>query len=183
VTVGRVHHGKGHDVTIRSVARLRERGRDVRLTIAGAGPELRSLQRLVDELHLGGAVEFVGSASEDEVITLLRTADAFVLASRFEALGVAYMEAMALGIPTIGTDAGGVGEVITHGHDGLLVPPNDEERLAAAISRLMDDPESRRRLARNGRQTIVDRFDSRIGAAKLYERLFGSAPPPTPSAH
>ena len=177
VTVGRVHHGKGHDITIRAVARLRESGRDVRLRIVGGGPYMDSLRSLADQLRLEGAVEFSGSVSENEVMAFLGTADAFVLASRFEALGVAYMEAMALGLPTIATDAGGAGEIIITGHDGLLVPPEDDERLATAIASLMDDSELRRRLGKNARRTIVERFDSRIGAATLYERLFGTPPP------
>lgn len=178
VSVARVQHGKGHDITIRAVALLRNSGRNVRLRIVGGGPERTALQKLTEQLGIEGAVEFTGSVSENEVITFLRAADAFVLASHFEGLGVAYMEAMALGLPTIGADAGGVGEIITHERDGLLVPPEDDERVAAAVARLMDDPELRRRLGTNARRTIVERFDSRIGAARLYERLFGTPPPP-----
>jgi colanic acid/amylovoran biosynthesis glycosyltransferase len=177
VSVGRVHHGKGHDTTIRAVGRLRDSGRPVRLRIAGSGPELASLQALVAQLRLEQEVEFLGSLSEADVMDLLREADAFVLASRFEPLGVVYMEAMALGLPTIGTDAGGVGEIITDEHDGLLVPPEDVERLVEAVARLQDDPPLRQRLGLNARRTIVEGFDSRIGAAKLYERLFGTIPP------
>jgi colanic acid/amylovoran biosynthesis glycosyltransferase len=179
VTVARVQHGKGHDITIRAVARLREAGRGVRLRIVGGGPERSALQSLAEHLGVAGSVEFAGSLSEAEVMRSLRAADAFVLATHFDALGVAYMEAMALGVPTIGTDAGGVGEVITHEYDGLLVPPEDDERLAVAIGRLIDDPELRRRLGRNARRTIVERFDSRVGAATLYERFFGTPAPPS----
>lgn len=177
VTVARLNVAKGHDVTMRALARLRGSGRSVRLSIVGAGPEQSALEDLRTRLELDDIVHLAGSLSEDDVIRRLRSADAFVLASRSEPLGVAYMEAMALGLPTIGTDAGGVGEIITDGHDGLLVPPEDDERLAAAIARLQDDSELRKRLGRNARQTIVDRFDSRIGAATLYERIFGVAPP------
>jgi colanic acid/amylovoran biosynthesis glycosyltransferase len=180
-SVSRLHRGKGHHVLIGAVARLHESERDVRLEVIGGGPERAALEALVDRLRLRGVVELAGSLSEDDVISHLQTADAFVLASGHEALPVVHMEAMALGLPTIGTDAGGVGEVITDGYDGLLVPPDDEEALAAAITRVMDDPALRSRLSANGRKTVVERFDSRIGAATLYERLFG-APPPCASA-
>ena len=122
-TVGRLHHGKGHDVVIRALARLRSEGRHVRLVVMGFGPEREALVALCRELRISEVVEFTGSLGEDEVISRLRAADAFVLASRFDALGVVYMEAMALGLPAIGTDAGGVGEIITSGETGLLVPP------------------------------------------------------------
>lgn len=181
MTVARLHPAKGHDVAMLAVARLRSRGRDVRLSIVGAGPEQGALLELRGRLGLDGAVEFTGSLSEDDIIERLRSADAFMLASRSEPLGVAYMEAMALGLPAIGTAAGGVGEIITNEHDGLLVPPDDDEQLAVAVARLMDDPDLRERLGRNARRTIVERFDSRIGAATLYERLFGTPPPSAPS--
>jgi colanic acid/amylovoran biosynthesis glycosyltransferase len=177
MTVARLHPAKGHDVAMRAIAGLRSAGREVQLTLIGAGPEQDALQELRGKLDLDGCVEFAGSLSEDEVIDRLRSADAFMLASRSEPLGVAYMEAMALGLPTIGTAAGGVGEIITNEHDGLLIPPEDDEQLAAAVARLMDDPELRARLGGNARRTIVERFDSRIGAATLYERLFGTVPP------
>jgi glycosyltransferase involved in cell wall biosynthesis len=182
VTVARVQHGKGHDLAIQAIARLRDSGRSVRLKIVGGGPERLPLESLTKQLGVENAVEFTGSVSEDEVIDHLKAADAFVLASRVEPLGVAYMEAMALELPTIGTDVGGVGEVITHEHDGLLVAPENDAQLATAIARLIDDPGLRKRLGHNARRTIVERFDSRIGASKLYERLFDNPPPITSAA-
>jgi glycosyltransferase involved in cell wall biosynthesis len=176
-TVSRLYYAKGHDLLFSAVARLRDSGRDVQLLVVGAGPERDALQSLARRLQLNDRIEFAGSLGEDEIIARLHGVDAFVLASRSEPLGVVYMEAMALGLPTVGTDSGGVTEIITNGRDGLVVPPEDEERLAGAIAQLMDDSELRRRLASSARQTIVDRFDSRIGAALLYERLFGIPPP------
>ena len=183
-TVGRLALGKGHDVTLRALARLHEAGRDAHLSIIGSGPDRAVLESLVKELKLEDSVEFLGTLSEENVIESLRQADVFVLASRVEPRSVAYMEAMALGLPTIGTDVGGSAEIITSEQDGLLVASEDDEGLAAAIARLMDDPELRRRLSQNARRTAVERFDSRIGAATLYDRLFGTPPPlatPAPS--
>jgi colanic acid/amylovoran biosynthesis glycosyltransferase len=180
ITVGRLHHAKGHDVALRALARLRGKGRAVHLSIIGSGPEKQALESLVEQLRLEDSVEFVGTLPEDEVVKRLQQADAFVLASRDEPRAVAYMESMALALPTIGTEAGGSAEIITNEHDGLLVPPEDEERLAVAIARVIDDPDLRTRLSRNARETAVERFDSRIGAAVLYERLFGTAPPSSP---
>jgi colanic acid/amylovoran biosynthesis glycosyltransferase len=177
MTVGRLALGKGHDVTLRALARLQEAGRDAQLSVIGSGPDREILEALVKELGLEASVKFLGTLSEEDVIESLGHADAFVLASRVEPRAVAYMEAMALGLPTVGTDVGGSAEIITNDHDGLLVPSEDDERLAAAIARLMDDPDLRRRLGVNARRTAVERFDSRIGAATLYELLFGTLPP------
>ena len=177
MTLGRMHASKGHGVLIQAVQELRARGRDVTLDLIGEGPERGVLEQQVREAGLGDRVIFHGSLGEDQVLEHLGRADAFVLASRAEPLGVAYMEAMALELPTIGTAAGGVGEILTDGVDGLLVPPGDPRALAAAIVLLIDDGELAERLGRAGRRTIVSRFDSRLGAAVLYERLFGHAPP------
>ena len=181
VTVARLHLGKGHDVLIKAVARLRQTGRDVVLTAVGSGPERDELDRLVRDLELGDAVEFAGSLSEDEVIARLRLADAFVLASNSDTRPVVIMEAMALGLPVIGADAVGIPEIITPELDGLLFSADDEVGLAEAVARLMDDSELRDRLGQTARQTVMERFDSRIGAAVLYEGLFGTPPPATPA--
>jgi colanic acid/amylovoran biosynthesis glycosyltransferase len=177
LSVGRLHPSKGHDLLIRAIQLLVERGRDVVLRIAGDGPQRDELLELVRRHRLTDRVTFLGSLGEHQIIAEMRQASAFVLASHAEPLGVVYMEAMAVGVPTIGTQAGGVGEIITADHDGLLVRPNDPVAIANAISRLMDDPALAARLSRNGRNTIIDRFDSRIGALTLYHKITGQNPP------
>ena len=127
----------------------------------------------VRELGLGDQVTFTGSLSEDAIIEHLHRADVFVLSSHAEPLGVVLMEAMAMEVAVIGTDAGGVGEIVTHGRDGLLVPPRDPDALAKALSALAEDPGQRSRLARAGRQRVIEAFDSRRGAATLYTRFTG----------
>ena len=176
ITVGRLHSSKGHDFLIRSIKLLIDQGRQIQLTIVGAGPEEQLLKSLVQELGLSNVVQFTGSLSEDQIIDLMHQSDAFVLASHAEPLGVVYMEAMAIGVPTIGTHAGGVSEIISHKQNGLLVPPKDEVALQQTLELLIDDPELQQQLSHNGRQSIVERFDSRLGAATLYERLYGVSP-------
>ena len=176
ISVGRLHACKGHDVLIRSIKLLEDSNRQVMLTIVGAGPEEQNLKSLVRELKLTDRVRFAGSVSEEEIMALMNRSDVFVLASHAEPLGVVYMEAMASGVATIGTNAGGVPEIITDGQDGLLVPPDNEVALKQATELLMDDSQFRQQVARNGRKTTVERFDSRLGAAVLYEKLYGFSP-------
>jgi colanic acid/amylovoran biosynthesis glycosyltransferase len=174
VTVARLHFSKGHDTLIRAVGLLRDRGAATTLRIAGAGPQKDELEALVRELKLGDMVTFLGSIGDAAVVQELQRAQVFALASHNEPLGVAYMEAMACGTPTIGTAAGGVGEIITNEADGLLVPPQNAAALADAIERVLGDASLGERLSTAGRQKIIDQFDSRIGAKTLYERVFGS---------
>ena len=141
------------------------------LRVFGDGPQRRELESLAKELGIAEKVKFEGSVSEERIIEEMRNADVFVLASHAEPLGVVYMEAMSMEVATVGTAAGGVGEIITDGVDGLLVEPRSIEAIADAIARLQDNQALRLRLARAGRQTIINRFDSRIGVKTLRERL------------
>ncbi|MGD2183562.1 glycosyltransferase family 4 protein [Lusitaniella coriacea] len=176
IAVGRLHPSKGYDVLIQSVKALLDAEQPVKLMLIGEGPERQVLESLVKELDLLDAVEFTGSLAEDGIIERMKQADIFVLASHREPLGVVSMEAMAMEVAAIATDAGGVPEIITDGTDGLLVPPNNVPALTEAIGRLIENHEFRRKLAAKGRQTILERFDSRIGAATLYQKLFGDLP-------
>ena len=176
LTVGRLHWSKGHDVLLKAVKILHEGGTDVTLDLIGDGPERQTLEAQAVQDGLSERVTFHGSLSETRIIETMHDADIFVLASLGEPLGVAYMEAMAMEVATIGTNAGGVGEIINHGENGLLVLPKDPDALAVAIRRLREDGAYRKQLAQKGRQSIIERFDSRLGAATLYERLFGKSP-------
>jgi colanic acid/amylovoran biosynthesis glycosyltransferase len=171
ITVGRLHLSKGHDDLLRSVALMLAEGRKVTLRLLGDGPQRNELESFARELGITEKVKFEGSVAEERIIEEMRRADVFVLASHAEPLGVAYMEAMSMEVATIGTAAGGVGEIITDEVDGLLVEPRNVEALVRAITKLQDNPDMRRKIAQAGRQTIINRFDSRIGARTLRERL------------
>ncbi|MEO0631115.1 MAG: glycosyltransferase, partial [Planctomycetota bacterium] len=171
VTVGRLHPSKGHDDLIRAVASLRDNGRDVTLALLGEGPQRQELEQLAQSLGLGDAVEFTGSVPEHEVRARLEAAYAFVGASHAEPLGVVYIEAMALSVPTIGTDAKGPKEIIADGESGLLVPPKDHAALAAAIARLIDDPHLAAKLGKAGRARVIEQYDSRIGAKVVHDAI------------
>jgi glycosyltransferase involved in cell wall biosynthesis len=171
LSVGRLTPGKGHHHLIRAVSLLKNQRRRVELRIGGDGPERENLEKLIAELDTKGEASLLGSLAEDVYLAEMRAADVFVLASDAEPMGVVYMEAMACERATVGTAAGGVGEIITDGVDGLLVPPGDPAALAAAIGRLIDDPELRCRLGSAGRRRVVEEFDSRKWARVVLERI------------
>jgi glycosyltransferase involved in cell wall biosynthesis len=171
LSVGRLTPGKGHQHVIAAVGMLKAEGRRVQLRIGGDGPEMENLRQSVEELSLRDQVTLLGSLAEDVYLEEMRAADVFVLASDAEPMGVVYMEAMACEKAAVGTAAGGVGEIITDGLDGLLVPPGDPAALAGALRRLMDEGGLRERLGRAGRRRVVEHFDSRYWAGVLWERI------------
>ncbi len=176
LALGRLHYSKGYDDLLNALHRLTAGGVDWRLTLIGEGPERDALTQQIDELALGERVTLTGSLGEDQIIGHMREADVFVLSSHAEPLGVVTMEAMSMGLASVATDAGGVREIMTHERDGLLVPPKDPAALAEALRRLAEDEALRQRLAAAGRRTVVERFDSRHSAGKLFERLTGERP-------
>lgn len=116
---------------------------------------------------LGIVVQLLCSVTQAAVRDELQLADGFVLASRHEPLGVAYMEAMACELPVIGTDAGGVRELIAQDRDGILMPPVDAEALTEVMLGLMESPEMRQSLGTAGRERIIEGFSSRRSADAL----------------
>ena len=146
-SVGSLFGYKGHDVLLRAFAEVKRSHPQWRLTILGEGPERNALERLADELGVREQVSLPGYA--EDVNAILAEAGIFVLSSRFEGFPNALVEAMAMGTAPISTDCDfGPRDIIADGEDGLLVPVDDVEALAAALDRLMDDAGLRERLAR-----------------------------------
>lgn len=174
---GRLNIVKGHQDLMQAVRALLDQGRDVELAIAGEDDDGGSgyrkvLDARISELGLSGKVRLLGAIDANAVRDHIRNAHLFVLASWHEPLGVALMEAMSCGTPTIGTDAGGVPELIRDDVDAALVPPKSPNTLAATIAALADDPARTARLSVAGRQRIVEGFHAGRGAEMLISAIW-----------
>ena len=104
------------------------------------------MRQLAADLGLAGRVHFLGQRRD--IPDLLAALDIFVLPSHSEGVSLALLEAMAAGLPVIATAVGGLPEVVTDGENGLLIPPKDPEALAAALARLLADPDSGQKAGR-----------------------------------
>jgi glycosyltransferase involved in cell wall biosynthesis len=148
LSVGAVVPRKGYDILIAALARLQDLR--WRLTIAGDRTRDPAVAARLDAdiaaLGLAERVTATGAVSAERLAQLYAVADLFVLPSRFEGYGMAFAEAMAHGVPVIGTTAGALPETIPPG-TGILVPPDDVLALAGVLRRLMRDPGERRRLS------------------------------------
>ena len=175
---GRLNIVKGHQDLMAAVRLLIDQGQPVTLDIAGeddAGGTgyRRVLEARIAELGLGDHVRLLGAIDAGAVKQRLLAANIFVLASWHEPLGVALMEAMSCEVPTIGTAAGGVAELITDDVDGVLVPPKDPTQLAEAILQLARDPALAMALGQAGRARIVNNFHAGLGAETLIREILG----------
>jgi glycosyltransferase involved in cell wall biosynthesis len=159
--VGRLRHYKGVDVLIQAMRDVP----DAQALIAGIGPEEIACRTLTQEMGLGDRVHFLGEPSDDELVTIYRAADIFVLPStnRAEMFGIVQIEAMASGLPVICTELGtGTSFVNQHGLTGLVVPPNDPTALAGAINQLVTNPELARRMGEGGKARAAAEFSVQV---------------------
>jgi glycogen synthase len=149
LAVARLVERKGLGDLIRSFA-LQERGR-FELEIVGGGPDKQLLLDLVARLGLTDQVRFLGVLDRQAVAERYRQADLFTLPSTAEAFGNVFAEALASGLPIVGSNIGGIPDLVEHGVNGLLVPPGHVEALAGAIRYLGSDNELRLDMARRNR--------------------------------
>ena len=153
VTVARLVPQKGIDVLIRALVQTSGAAQDWTLTLVGDGPERAALEQQVQQAGLEEKVHFLGFRSDPQ--TFLLKAGVFVLPSRFEGMPNALLEAMAMGLAVVVTDASpGPLEVVEDGVSGLVVPSDDPFALAEALDRLAVDPALRERLGAAARDTL-----------------------------
>lgn len=142
-------------LTIQAVARLREQHPGISLTVIGDGPERPALERLSAELGLLDAVHFSGCLSNADAMVEMAKAPFFIMPSFPEGFGIVYLEAMASGCVTVGTEGEGIDGVIVSGENGFLVPPEDVDGIVRVVERCLQAPEEAAAIAERGRQTAM----------------------------
>lgn len=158
VTTGTLIWTKGYEYLLSAIRLLTERGEPVRLDVIGDGPERQRVLYTIHDLGIQDAVTLRGKLAPEAVRDCLQQADVFVLSSLSEGISNAVLEAMSCGVPVVTTDCGGMREAVTDGVEGLVVPVRDPESMAAALGRLINDPELRRRMGEAARQRILREF-------------------------
>lgn len=160
---------KGVDTLLGAAKRVTACLPDAHLYIAGGGDAIDGYRTMADAAHIADYVTFLGWANEEKKAKLAKECLIFVLPSLAEGLPMALLEAMASGSAVIATRVGGIPEVIDDGVNGLLIDPGDEEGLASAIIRCVEDEGLAHRLAAAGRDTVVSRFSMTHYMKKLTE--------------
>jgi len=173
--VGRLIDLKGVDHLIKALALILPECPKARLEIIGDGPLKASLQRLASDLGIRQRVSFLGSIVHEELPDHYRQADVFVLpscenkAGETEGLGVVLLEAMACGVPVIGSLTGGIPQIITDGVTGLLAEPQDPGSLASKLLTLYSKPDLRTRLVANAHKLIARSFSWKLISSRFVE--------------
>lgn len=182
-SVSRLVPRKGMDVLIEAAARLERSGRypDLRVAIAGSGRDRPRLERLV--ARTGAPVRLVGRVPDADLPDFYACADVVALCCRTrwggleqEGFGIVFLEAAASGVACVAGDSGGAAEAVVDGATGLVVSrPDDPADVAAALERLLRDPELRRRQGEAARTRAVEEFAYDVLARRLQDALDGMA--------
>ena len=162
---------KRHEDLLEALAALARAGRSFRGVLAGGGPALEDMRGLSSSLGLDGLVELPGRLDTNAVRKLIERAAVVCLVSSSEGMPGTLMEAMAMGVPVVGTDVGGTNELVVDGESGLLVPAYDPPALARTLARLLDDPDLRARIGAGGRRRMEERFSLEV-MVEAKERLY-----------
>jgi glycosyltransferase involved in cell wall biosynthesis len=172
LAVARLVPHNGLDDLLDAIALLDRRR--FQLEIVGAGPHEAALRARVRRLGLESRVRLAGWLERNQLARRYREADLFTLAPRRESLGGSFLEALASGLPVVGSTAGDLPEILGHGRHGVLVPPARPHELAQAIDRLADDPPRRAEMSRRNRAEAVEKY-AWPRLASRYLALYHSA--------
>ncbi|HEU5240504.1 MAG TPA: glycosyltransferase [Ornithinibacter sp.] len=186
LAVGRLVERKGFDLAVRALAELPE----AELVVVGgppadrldADPEARRLRSLAAELGVEDRLVLTGQWPHADLPALYRSADVVLAVPWYEPFGITPLEAAACGRPLVGTAVGGLLDSVEDGVTGLLVPPRDAPALAAAVRRLLEDPETAAAMGARARARAVERFDWSVVAARTEAVLDATARGRTPAS-
>lgn len=174
-SVGRLEEAKGHGDLLQAFAQVVDKHPEARLVIVGQGRLQQELQRKLEGLHLQGKAILAGW--RDDMMDILAACDIYALASHYEGLGIATMEAMALERPVVCTGVGGVVDVVIDGVTGHLVPAHQPQAMAEKLLDLLDHPERAQAFAKAAYRRVQDELrDDKANAQMLalYRELYES---------
>ena len=184
VTAMRLIKGKSPELLISAFARVLEVIPNAKLVIAGSGQEEDNLSRQIKDLNMANSVFMMGKLPKERVAQLMAAANVFVLPSKIESFGLTLLEASAAGVPVVCSNAGGIPEVFRDGFDALLYPPGDDDAMARAIIRLIQDKELAKKVRANALKTASKFTWERTAQQTLqvYEEVC-EGKTPSPSRH
>lgn len=179
LSVGRLHWKKGHEYALLAVVKLRDAGVPCELRIVGDGDYFEALTFAIHELELGEAVRLLGALGHEQVREQMAWADVFLHAAVSEGFCNSVLEAQAMELPVVCSDADGLDENVRDGVTGFVVPRRNPAALAAKLALLTDDPSLRARMGTAGRRRVKEayRLDRQIEAfARWYDDLLRPMP-------
>lgn len=165
---------KDYPTFVRTAKRLIDAGLKVKFLAIGEGPSRKEAENAITEHQMEDHVILTGF--RNDIIEVLPELDMFLITSKTEGLGTSILDALVAGVPVVATNAGGIGEIITHEKNGLLCPVGDDEALAAAVQRMSADKALQERFIQEGK-AVAETFSKTETARKtkaIYEEVLSS---------
>ncbi len=175
VTASRLVLKNGTDDIIKSLKHLSE---NYKALVIGDGQDRTTLDTLVADLNLRSRVVFLGQKTHAELPSLIQSADIFIRPSLSEGLGNSFLEAMAAGLPIIGTPVGGIPDFLVDGETGVFCEPGNPESIAKAARRIQEEPGLRDKLIRQGATLVAEQY-SWESIAERMDQIFSTLSEPT----
>ena len=161
----------GIDVLIEAIAEFKKRRPNIKCLIIGDGPEYKKLKAKSEKLKVDGNVLFLGQVLHKDLPLYLKISDVFVRPSRSEGLGNSFLEAMAAGVPVVGTPVGGIIDFLRDEETGLYMAVDDYRDLSDKISRVIGDPDLRKKVVCNASALVKENY-SWDRVSKLFRNIF-----------
>ncbi|KJS01384.1 MAG: glycosyl transferase family 1 [Peptococcaceae bacterium BRH_c4a] len=156
--LGRLVPEKGVQVLIEALPMIKGKHPGAVLTVAGKGPYEEDLRNLAHRLGVSDSVDFIGFVNDEGRNRLLAESSVAVFPSTYEPFGIVALEAMAAGIPVVVSETGGLAEIISHGIDGIKVPPGRADILARYVTEILDDPRHAENLRKNAYNKVLGQY-------------------------
>jgi glycosyltransferase involved in cell wall biosynthesis len=175
---GRIDREKGLFDLVESAKAICSERSDVSFIIAGNGKDLNKLRQKIKKTGFEDRFIFLGQVDKNELVKLYQNATLFIFPSYHEGLPTVLLEAMSCGLPVIATDVRGNRDLISHGENGLLVPPKNPKKMAETIITLLEDEKLMKQLGKNARKTTVEKYTWNVVSnnfLKCYESLAGGS--------
>ena len=171
ITTSRLVYKNGIDVLIEAIAEFKKRRPNIKCLIIGDGPEYKKLKAKSEKLKVDGNVLFLGQVLHKDLPLYLKISDVFVRPSRSEGLGNSFLEAMAAGVPVVGTPVGGIIDFLRDEETGLYMAVDDYRDLSDKISRVIGDPDLRKKVVCNASALVKENY-SWDRVSKLFRNIF-----------
>ncbi|PIT96588.1 hypothetical protein COT82_02395 [Candidatus Campbellbacteria bacterium CG10_big_fil_rev_8_21_14_0_10_35_52] len=162
ISAGRLVQWKGFDTLIKIFPYIKKKFNNAKLIIAGSGPDLGKLQKLIDDKELSNDIALTGALPKEVLLRYIKASDVFVLNTGYEGFSHQLLEVMDVGIPLITTNIGGNPEIIKNGENGLLVGYNDEKELGKSIIKLLSDKKYADKLVLEAKKKVKEFSEERM---------------------
>lgn len=175
VAVGRLVHIKGYDVLIDAAFIAKQKSDKLVVIIVGEGEERSKLELQINTLNLKETVTLIGYQSHENVLSIIKSSDFFIMPSRYEGTPVALLEAAALGKPIIASNSGGIPELVKNEVHALLVPPENPKILAEAINKFYFNQKVANILGSTAKKMVQEKFSLKMQVSQTinaYQKAF-----------